>query len=271
MHFTLTYERAPTDPASGPVTVGWLRETERAGVLYAPPERVHTRPPNKAHAKSAARCPAVRNMESRFFQIRCPFDLHLGFDRDAQGRPVLVNRMGRESPVRSAKLGEILVMVPEDEWRHPDRPTLQLKLPYIFVADEPVWLTQLDAFAHYRRDPLPGTIFGGRFPIDRWPRGIVWALEWHDTARDLILHRGEPLFYLLFEVDHPDRALQLVEAERTDELTRYIEHISGAVSYVDQTFALFRQAEAARPARLLTPRPRDCPARARSASGSDRM
>ena len=67
MHFTLTYERAPADPASGPVTVGWLRETERAGVLYARP--------NKAHAKSTVRCHAVRNMESRSFQTRCPFSL----------------------------------------------------------------------------------------------------------------------------------------------------------------------------------------------------
>jgi len=254
MHLTLTYERAADDPASGPVTVGWLREPERRGVLFAPPERLLSRAPNRGHAKSAARCPAVKNLETRFFQVRCPYDLHLGFLRDARGRPGLVNRLGAASPVRAGKLAEAIHLVPEEEWRFPDRPTVQIPLPYVFVADEPVWLTQLDAFAHYRRDPLPGTIFGGRFPIDRWPRPLAWAFEWHDTGRDLILRRGEPLFYLLFEGDHPDRPVQLVEAERTEDLMRYLDHVWGAVSFVDQTFQLLREAERARPARLLSPR-----------------
>ena len=254
MHFTMTYERAPDDPRSEPVTIGWLREPEKGGVLYSAPERVIFRQTNRGHAKSAARCPAVINMESRFFQVACPFDLHIGFGRDKDGRAVLINRAGPGGGVRGNKLAEVIVLVPENEWRYPDRPTIQLKLPYIFISDEPVYLTQLDAFAHYRKVPLPGTIFGGRFPINLWPRPLMWAMEWHETAQDLILKRGDPLFYLLFECDHPDRSITLVEAERTPALMQYIAHISGAVNYVNQTFALFKEAQAARPARLLTPR-----------------
>lgn len=254
MHFTMTYERAPDDPRAGPVTIGWLREPEKGGVLYDPPERVIFRQANKTHAKSASRCPAVINMESRFFMVRCPFDLHIGFGRDKDGRAVLINRAGPGGGVRTAKLNEVLVLVNEVEWRYPDRPTVQLKLPYIFICDEPVYVTQLDAFAHYRKEPLPGTIFGGRFPVNLWPRPLMWAMEWHDTSKDLILKRGDPLFYVLFECDSPDRAVTLVEAERTPELMRYIDHVSGAVNYVNQTFSLFKAAEAARPARLLTPR-----------------
>lgn len=254
MHFTMTYERAPDDPRAGPVTIGWLREPEKGGVLYDPPERVIFRQTNREHAKSAARCPAVINMESRFFQVRCPFDLHIGFGRDKDGRAVLINRAGPGGSVRSSKLAEVIVLAPEGEWRFPDRPTVQLKLPYIFISDEPVYIMQLDAFAHYRKIPLPGTIFGGRFPVNVWPRPLMWAMEWHDISRDLILKRGDPLFYLLFECDHPERAVTLVEAERTPELMSYISHISGAVNYVNQTFGLFKAAEAARPTRLLVPR-----------------
>ncbi len=148
----------------------------------------------------------------------------------------------------------MISLVGEPEWRYPDRPTVQLKLPYVFLADEPVYMSQLDAFAHYRRTPLPGTIFGGRFPISIWPRPLMWAFEWHEPATDLVVRRGDPLFYVQFEAEGPERPVQLIEAQRTPEVAAYLEHISGAVNYVNQTFSLFKAAEAARPARLVTPK-----------------
>jgi hypothetical protein len=226
MDITITYERPEEGPRSGPVTVGWLRDTDKGGVIYDPPERLSFRQTNKAHSKSASRCPAVIQMESRYFVVKCPFDIHIGFQRDEKGQGVLVNRAGIASPI-------------------------QLMLPYIFIADEPVYVTQLGTFAHYRPDPLPGTIFGGRFPINLWPRPLMWAFEWHEPGKDIRLQRGEPLFYVQFEADQPERPISLVEAERTPELGAYLDHISGAVNYVNQTFSLFRQAEQARPKQLL--------------------
>ncbi|MEM7271229.1 MAG: hypothetical protein AAF401_18480, partial [Pseudomonadota bacterium] len=155
---------------------------------------------------------------------------------------------------RKAKLNDLIHMTNEVEWRYPDRPTLQVSLPYIFIADEPVHMTQLDAFMDYRKTRLPGTIFGGRFPIDVWPRPLMWAFEWRDTEEDIILKRGEPWFYVSFESQNPDRPIQMVEAERTPELTSYLEQISGAVNYVNQTFSLFKEAEKRRPKTLLTPK-----------------
>ena len=254
MQITITYDREEEGPRSGPIMVGWLRTTDKAGILYDAPERVSFRQTNRTHAKSAARCPAVIQLESRYFMIKCPFDLHIGFERDAKGKAVLVNRAGAASAVRSAKLNEVLTLVGEAEWRYADRPTVQLQLPYVFIADEPVWITQLDAFAHYRRQPLPGTIFGGRFPVSLWPRPLMWAFEWHETDKDIILKRGDPLFYVQFEGFGPDRPVQVIEAEKTPELTAYMELISGAVGYVNQTFGLFKAAEAARPAKLLKPK-----------------
>jgi len=254
MRISIDYERPDHGPGSGPVTVGWLRDIAKGGVLYEPPERVVSRDVNRSHAKSAARCPAVIQMESRYFQVACPFDLHIGFARDDKGRPALVNRAGTASPVRGSKISDLLKLVNEAEWRYPDRPTIQLVLPYVFLADDPVYLTQLAPFLHYRRDALPGTIFGGRFPINLWPRPLMWAFEWHDPSRDIVLRRGEPLFYVQFETDQPNRPIQLVEAEMTPDLRSYLDHISGAVNYVSQTFSLFKAAEAARPAKLISPK-----------------
>ena len=257
MDIIMTWERPEEGPESGPLTVGWFLVQDKGAILYDPPERVMIRPPNKAHAKSASRCPAVIQLESRYFMVKCPFDLHIGFQRDEKGKAVLVNRPGAASSIRSAKLNEVLTLVNEAEWRFPYRPTVQLHLPYCFIADEPVWMSQISAFAHYRADPLPGTIFGGRFPVSIWPRPLMWAFEWHEPQKDLVLKRGEPLFYVQFEGMDPVRPVQLLEAEKTPELVTYLEKLSGVVNYVNQTFSLFKAAEAVRPSRLLVAKARE--------------
>ncbi|MGL6208891.1 MAG: hypothetical protein ACRC14_03570 [Paracoccaceae bacterium] len=257
MDINLTFERPDEGPKAGPVTVGWFLTSDKGAVLYDPPERLIFRQTNKAHSKSASRCPAVIQMESRYFVVKCPCDIHVGFGRDDKGKAHLVNRAGVGSSIRGNKLGEVLTLVSEVEWRYPDRPTVQLSLPYCFIADELVYLTQVGTFAHYRREPLPGTIFGGRFPVNVWPRPIMWAFEWHDPKVDLVLKRGEPLFYVQFEAEGPDRPVSVVEVERTPALAKYVEQIGGVVNYVNQTFGLFKVAEAIRPAKLVVPKGRE--------------
>jgi len=128
---------------------------------------------NRKHAKSASRCPAVINLESRHFAIPCPFDINIGFSRDKDGKPALRNLSGEASAIRGSKLGAKLHVANEVEWRHPGVPTIQLSLPYVFIADEPVYMSQVAPFMHYNKVPLPGTIFGGRFPIKELISGAV--------------------------------------------------------------------------------------------------
>jgi hypothetical protein len=132
-------------------------------------------------------------------------------------------------------------------------PTIQLSLPYVFIADEPVWMNQVAPFMHYQPDPLPGTIFGGRFPIDVWPRPLMWAFEWHEPEKPIRIQRGDPLFYAMFETTPPDRGVAMVETELTEDLKGYMDLISGAVNYVNQTFSLFEAAQARRPEKLVQP------------------
>jgi len=242
---------------TGPVQIGWFRSDGKNAVLFDPPERITQRSGNRSHAKSAARCPSVIQLESRYFMIKCPIDLHLGFARNDKGQAILINRAGNASPIRSAKLRSMVIMVDEVEWRYPDRPTVQMVLPYTFISDELAYVTQTAPFMHYLPQPWPGTIFGGRFPISVWPRPMMWAFEWHDTSKDLILRRGDPLFYVQFEARDPSRTVQLIEAELTPELSGYVEAISGAVNYVSQTFSLFKSAEAMRPRKLLKAKERE--------------
>ncbi len=91
-----------------------------------------------------------------YFVIRCPFDINIGFTRDEKGKPVLRNLSGEASAIRASKLGEKLHITNEVEWRRPEVPTIQLSLPYVFIADEPVYMSQVAPFMHYAREPFRG-------------------------------------------------------------------------------------------------------------------
>ncbi len=246
-------DQCPVKHKSGPVQIGWLLSEPRSGVVYSPPERIRSADVNRTHAKSASRCPAIINMESRYFMIRVPFDMHLRFVRDKTGKPGLRNMLGESSPIRANILSQKLNITTESEWRYPDRPTIQIALPYLFVTDEPVFMSQVGAFMHYAKNPIPGTIFGGRFAIHNWPRPLMWAFEWHDTTKDLILKRGDPWFYVTFETLPQERPVTVFESELTPELQKYLDHIAAAVNYVGQTFSLFKDAERMRPEKLVCP------------------
>ncbi|MTH97046.1 hypothetical protein [Roseibium sp. RKSG952] len=255
MQLSVTFEntRDTDNRKSGPIQVGWFLNQVKGGVIFDPPERVKGAERNKTHAKSASRCPAVISMEARYFLIRCPFDINLAFGRDEKGKPSLRNLNGTMSGVRANKLAEMISITSEAEWRYEGVPTIQIKTPYVFISDEPVYMAQTPPFMHYLKQPWPGTLFGGRFPINVWPRPLMWAFEWHDTSKPLVIKRGDPWFYAQFETTPPDRAVVVDEIERTPELIDYMDLISGAVNYVNQTFSLFEKAEARRPETLLQP------------------
>ncbi len=257
MEFSVNYTREDDDPKSGPVQVGWLIDAPKAAVIYPEPERFRVQDTRKTHAKSASRCPAMIGLESRYVVVRSPFDISIQFVRDKDGKGGLKNIASDSSAMRSNRLAEILTLVNEREWRFADRPTLQIKLPYIFMADEPCYITQIPPFFHYKdKNHWPGTLFAGRFPIDVWPRHLMWAFEWHNIDKPLIIQRGEPLFYAYFEFDNPERNFQLIEIEKTPEVAEYLSAISGAVNYVNQTFSLFKDARRIRPEKLVQPKKR---------------
>ena len=232
--------------------VGWIIDAEKAGFIWAEPTRVRTEESDQTHAKSLRVCPAMLDHEARLFEVACPIDLRVKLARDDKGQLTLVNVAGDQSTIRSKHLGQMLVLVPQKEWRKKDRPVIQIITPYLFLADEPIYMTQLPAFNHYQPNPLPGVLVGGRFPIDVWPRHLMWAMEWHDTSRELVLKRGEPWFYVRFEAHDPSRPIKLVEAEMTPALSEYIKGVSSVTNYVNRTFSLFKTARERRPKTLLT-------------------
>lgn len=236
--------------------VGWLVDAPSAGLIYDAPRRVRSGRESRGtpHPKSAARCPALVDFEARYFEVPCPHDIHLRAIKHPEKGWTLQNLDGEGGSVRPGKIGQLVHLVSPKEWRHPDRPMVQVNAPYRFVADEPLYITQCGPFLDYASRNWPGLVFGGRFPVHLWPRALMWAFEWHDTGKDLKIWRGDPWFYVYFEGTDPARQVQLVEAEMTPQLRDYTRQIDGVTNYVNQTFSLFGRAREMRPQSLLRER-----------------
>jgi hypothetical protein len=239
------------------VDVGWVIDPNiEATAIWDPPHKLASEENRSAHAKSVSACPAINDHQSRLIEVTCPIDIKLRFFRDAQGNPSMVGIDGEQSSIRPQQFSRMVMPVHQSEWRHPQRPIIQVMTPLLFVADQPVWLTQLPAFYHHAKPSLPGTMIGGRFPIHIWSRELTWAFEWHDTNTDLVIRRGDPWFYLSFETQDPSGHIRLCEAEMTEALRNYTNSIRGVTNYVSRTFSLFNSVRARRPQTLLKPKRR---------------
>jgi hypothetical protein len=244
---------AQAEPAeSRTYTAGWLLNTEASSVIWDTPRPVRV-DSGSEDPRSVGQCPAVLDFNRRHIAINCPIDVHLRLSLTAAGMDI-TNVLADKSPIRADALQRWIVFQPRHEWRHPQRPVLQLLTTYVFVSDDPLYINQYPPILHYTGDTRPGVQISGRFPIDVWPRALMWAFEWHDTSKDLILKRGEPLFYVRFEGPDPAAPVRLIEAKKTPELDSYLASITGVSEVVGQTFSLFKTARERRPARLLFPK-----------------
>lgn len=62
MKLSIEVSRDDAKHEQGPARVGWFLTEEKGAVLFEAPERVASRGANRAHAKSAARCPAAERL-----------------------------------------------------------------------------------------------------------------------------------------------------------------------------------------------------------------
>lgn len=233
------------------IDVGWLITDRKASLIWDEPQPIRRSREKPVSAKSVRVCPAAIDFDARHFVVPCPVDVRLRVKLEQGKPPTLENVDGLRSTIRSKALGQMVTMINPAEWRNPTRPILQFATPYVFLADDPVYINQVPPYLDFIDPAWPGVPISGRFPIHIWPRHLMWAFEWHDTTRELVLSRGQPWFYVRFETQDPARSVRLVEAEMTPGLERYIEAIGGVTNYVNRTYSLFERAKKRRPKTLL--------------------
>jgi hypothetical protein len=249
-------EQTPGDGSRRTYQAGWLFGQDKTSVIWDAPQPIRAEPPQTSAAKSVAFCPAVIEFDRRHFVINSPVDMHIRLSVGQGGQLQVTNVLSDRSPVRQGTLGQMMVVMPANEWRHPQRPVVQIATPYIFVSDDPLYINQFPPFLHYGAAQIPGVQLCGRYPIDIWPRPLMWAMEWHDMSKELVLKRGQPWFYVRFEGPDPSAQVRLVEAERTSELESHVASITDVTNYVNQSFSLFKTARERRPETLLVPKKR---------------
>lgn len=233
------------------VTVGWLARTTQTSVIFSPPKLFTRNDPKASSSKSVQHCPAAIDFDHRHYVVSSPIDITLEFVRQANGQLSLKDANGEQSGIRQNGLQELLILHPQSEWRHPERPLIQFLSPYIFVADDPCFIVQTPPYLHYFPEQRPGVQMGGRFPIHIWPRPVSWGFEWHDVSKPLKLKRGEPWFYVRFETQNPSARVRLVEQEQTPELEKYITDVADVSKFVNRTYSLFSETQRLRPATLV--------------------
>ncbi len=236
------------------VTVGWTVRFPQAESIWLPPKSFSRADPKPASSKSVQVCPAAIDFDRRHFVIPCPIDLNLAFSRQANGQLQLIDEDGEKSAMRPTGRANMMILHPQNEWRHPERPILQIVAPYVFVSDEPCYVVQSAPHLHYFPEPRPGVQMGGRYPTHIWPRPLSWGFEWYDTSKPLRLKRGDPWFYVSFETENPAAHVRLVEQEQTPELEKYLTSIVDVSNYVNKTYSLFGEARRLRPESLLKPK-----------------
>jgi hypothetical protein len=230
------------------VRVGWFVETERGAVLYdAPRPLAHTHDFGATDRKAPTHCPAVQSYAAGVYVVSCPFTLALRCGRRGTNWEFRLDR--RQSEIDPAAADRLFTFLPPREWRHPERPILQVQAPYVFVSDDEVELTQEPPHQHYMPG-RPGVIIGGAFPIRDWPRPLSFAFEWHEIAAPLLLKRGEPWFYLSFRAASGDR-VRLERIAKSKVIEGYLAHISDVATFTARTFDLIERAREVRPASLL--------------------
>lgn len=233
------------------VEVGWLITAEKATFVYEAPRQTGRKGAMPENAKAVGVCPAVIDNEARLYEVLCPVDLTLRIGKNDKGQPFLVNTDGQRSTVATKTWQSMVQILPEPSWPAPNRPLIRFNAPWRFIADEPVWMLQTPPFGHYQEKSWPGILRGTRLPIHLWPRSLSWTFEWRETGKELVLKRGEPWFYLRFEIEDPNRPVRLIEAEATPELEEYCRGLERSDSFVEDSDALLQVAAARRPRKLL--------------------
>lgn len=237
-----------------PLQVGWLFSQDQSSVVYFPPRRLDW--PGQAVPGGASDCPAISDLARQYYVVESPFSIGLRCTKLVPGQSFFydVVPVPGQKTLTLETLRKVLQVMPPSIWESPERPTLQLMLPYLFISDESVYVEQTPAFLSPSSANWPLLLYPGRFPIDVWPRQLNFSFQWTDSSRDILIERGQPLFYVRFLAEQRDRKIRLVEAERTRELENFMSSVRDVTGVVDRSFGLFKRAAELRPPQLLVPK-----------------
>jgi len=231
--------------------VGWIVDAPFGDFLFETPHPKRSERSAAISGRAVQACPAVNELEKRLFVVKCPFDIKIGIEKEADDFHLYYDE--DKTRLDADILPRFLTFMPQKLWRVKDRPVIQILLPYIFLCDEKCYLSQFPPFLDDHIKSWPGNMISGRFEITNWPRILNFAFEFSNIDQELSLKRGQPLCYFTFEGDNPDRNIILVEAKNTDSVQKFRKGIEGMPKFTSNTFSVMNEAAKRRPTKLVSP------------------
>ena len=214
--------------------IGWCFDKDEGVAVYQSPiplSKLITLRKNKMGA-GVSHCPGTNDFNSRTFTILSPYTFRIRAQANSNGQldffPVYPDTEATEQVIKNE-----ISFQPRSLWRDEKYPILQLSLPYVFFANETVYINQLEP-NRFNGDKS-WSLIQGRFDISTWQRPINWAIEWTNTNKDIFIKKGEPLCQVIFETLSPKNTISLIKVERNDELERAIKRTSGVINKIRNT------------------------------------
>ena len=155
-------------------------------------------------------CPAHANFLKNYWVIKSPFDLSVKYDRQTDSYQI----------DQTQKFADDFLIPRGGEFTENDHALCSIHLSYLFVADEPVWISVLPPFLH---GDVPNTrLICGTYNIYNWQRPIDFSFEILDDKKPVDIKRGQPLMYVSFASKRLNETFKMKEIEMNDELVRIV-------------------------------------------------
>ena len=124
------------------IKVGWLiDESVKATFIYYEPIRVKQERSIPLSKRAVQACPAINQLERRYFEIKFPFDITLGYEKKNNNHNLYV--LEDKTRIDHELINQFIFLMRPELWRDPNKPTIQIRCPYVFLSDKKVYMNQL--------------------------------------------------------------------------------------------------------------------------------
>lgn len=165
---------------------------------------------NKAKIKTGdvtfIECPAVSNKFKKILVFKSPLTFSHYFNSDTDENKPLTSNYIPMTRIRERTLI--------------NGPIYNIKLGYIFFADEPLDVFFTPPYFHKPKYTKYGSIIPGEFNIGKWFRPFNTELQMWENSGEIHFEENEPLFYAELKTDRP---IQLKRFAITPKLLNYLD------------------------------------------------
>lgn len=159
-----------------------------ANILFMEPVPVFSLISNNRDKSSYLKCYAFMDYCRNTYAVLAPFDMRIRIDKDAHFVDTSMPQYVYDEYVTNR--GE--------ERSESDPYMLTLPPAYIFRAEESVLMEAMPAFLCPNKSNENTNLIPGRFDIGKWVRSVDFTFEVLDADKEIVITRGEPLFFLRF-------------------------------------------------------------------------